>query len=190
MTNPMESMEIVESVSGLISNTKVRENIEALEAELKKHPQAEIPITHLHFGGIYARIIVIPAETLLTGAIHKHDHIDVMISGDITVSSDDGKKRMTGFNIFPGAAGKKRAGFAHEDTYWVTFHICEPMADDEYRKFLTVDTFSELQTFLLDQQTKVVIDEKEIKKAFKSRSSYRAADYALFKAGYIAGINR
>lgn len=137
-------MEIIEQVSGPICSKDVQNKIMALESEWKKHPQVDIPVIHRYSGGIYAREITIPKDTLLTGKIYKDDHMDIMISGDITVSSDEGIKRLTGFNIFEGNRGKKRAGYAHQDTRWITFHQCPEMADDAYIDYLTVDTFEAL----------------------------------------------
>jgi len=137
-------MNIIKSVSGPISTKDVQDKIMALEAEWKKLPQLDIPVTHRYSGGIYAREITIPKDTLLTGRIYKDDHMDIMISGDVTVSGDDGIKRLTGFNIFEGKRGKKRAGYTHEDTRWITFHNCPQMPDDEYLDYLTADSFEAL----------------------------------------------
>lgn len=134
----------IESVSGPIAHRDVQQKIMALEAEWKQYPQIDIPVIHRYSGGIYAREITIPKDTLLTGRIYKDDHMDVMLSGDITASGDDGIKRLTGLNIFPGKKGKKRAGYAHEDTQWITFHKCPQMNDDEYLDYLTVESFEDL----------------------------------------------
>ncbi len=140
-------MIIIETVSGPIANRDVQQKIMALEAEWAKLPQLDIPVTHRYNGGIYAREITIPKGTLLTGRIYKDDHLDVMISGDVTVSGDDGIKRLKGYNIFQGKRGKKRAGYAHEDTTWLTFHNCPQMNDDAYLDYLTVETFEALDNY-------------------------------------------
>ena len=136
---------MINEVSGPINSAAVREKILELEGHLAKFPQVDLPVTHFNSGGLYARLIVIPKDILLTGAIYKDAHFDVMISGDITVSSDEGKKRLTGFNVMESKAGKKRAGYAHEDTVWMTFHLCEVMPEDDYVQYLTVDKFEELE---------------------------------------------
>jgi len=142
---------LIDGVSGVMSLQSTRENIERLEREFMKHPQVEIPVTHQHTGGIYAREITIPAGTILTGRIYKEDHFDVMISGDITVSGDDGKKRMQGFHVFKGTRGKKRAGYAHEDTRWITFCSSPEMPEEDYLDYHTVMSFAELK--LTDETT-------------------------------------
>lgn len=136
-----------------VSTTNVeknRESIQTLEHEMLKQPQVEFDVKHRFHGGMYAREILIPKGTLLTGRIHKFDHFDVMISGDITVSTDDGEvKRLTGYNVFQGNTGKKRAGYAHEDTLWITFHCAEERNPEEMYEFLTCGSFEELEQFQL-----------------------------------------
>lgn len=98
-----------------------REKVEQLEALILQQEQVDLKTTHELSGGVYARSIFIPAGTVLTGAVHKKDHINVM-SGDITVSTDNGMVRLTGHHVLPTKAGMKRAGYAHADTVWTT--IC------------------------------------------------------------------
>lgn len=120
----------------------------ALESKMKEYPQLDIPIDHHFHAGMYARELTIKAGTLLTGRIHKFDHFDIMLSGDITVSTDDGQvKRLTGLNIMQGKAGKKRAGYAHVDTHWITFHSTDERHEDEMLDYLTCETFEELDAF-------------------------------------------
>jgi len=98
------------------------DKINALEREILAAPQVDLQTKNEIFAGMIARTIRIPAGTVLTGATHKTDHINILI-GDITVSTDEGMRRLTGYNVLPTKAGAKRAGFAHADTMWTT--ICK-----------------------------------------------------------------
>lgn len=82
-------------------------------------PQVHIETTHLLHGGMYARTIRIPANTMLTGALTSCDNVCI-VSGDITVTTDDGPCRLTGFNVLPAVAGARRAGITHAETHWTT----------------------------------------------------------------------
>lgn len=147
LINESLAVSLVESVSCIIADDR-REKIEHLEAEMLTHPQLEIPVEYSFAGGMYARKILIPAGTLLTGRIHKFDHFEVMISGDITVSTDSGKvERLVGGHSFSCKAGKKRAGFAHTDTVWVSFHSAEPIDPDIMYDYITCGTFDEYEEF-------------------------------------------
>jgi hypothetical protein len=125
-----------------------RENILAFEEIAKTMPQIEIPVKHHIHGGMYGREITIPKDTILTGQIYKFDHFDVMISGDVTVSTDTGEtKRLSGYNCLKGMSGKKRAGYTHEDTVWITFHPYTGANGDDIQDFITAKTFEELELF-------------------------------------------
>lgn len=125
-----------------------RQKLLDYEEVAKEMPQIDIPVIHHIHGGMYGREITIPKDTIITGQIYKFDHFDVMISGDITVSTDTGeRKRFKGYNCFKGMSGKKRAGYAHEDTIWITFHPYSGESGDDIQKLITADTFEELNIF-------------------------------------------
>jgi len=95
------------------------ESVRELETYMLSMPQVDLETSHLVHGRMYARTILIPAGTLLTGAETKCDNICVVV-GDITVTTDDGTVRLTGHHVIPARAGFKRAGIAHADTWWTT----------------------------------------------------------------------
>lgn len=106
--------------TGLLDKSR-NQKVAALEKALLQQPQLDLQTTHVLAGKVYARTIFIPAGGVLTGAEHKRDHVNVVF-GDISVTTDDGVKRLTGHHVIPTKAGMKRAGVAHADTWWTT--IC------------------------------------------------------------------
>ncbi len=96
-----------------------------LEKTMLSMEQLPLDVNHHFSKGVYAREMLIPKGTILTGKMHKHNHLNVVLYGDIEVATADGSKRITGSCIFESIAGTKRAGFAHEDTLWVTIHPTE-----------------------------------------------------------------
>jgi hypothetical protein len=105
----------LELITGMPDPARVRE----LEALLYQAPQVDLQTAHLFAGGMYARTILIPAGTMLTGALTELDNVCV-VCGDITVTTDEGAKRLTGYHVLGAAKGSKRAGLAHADTWWTT----------------------------------------------------------------------
>lgn len=97
----------------------IRSKVERLESELKKQPQFAVEVNHCVNGSIYARTGSIPADTTFIGAVHKKDHINIVI-GDVTVMTDDGPVRYTGHHVLPTKAGSKRVAYAHTQTIWTT----------------------------------------------------------------------
>jgi hypothetical protein len=182
-----EICKVISAVSGPMSEMSVRQKIETLESEWSRLPQVEIPVVHRFSGGIYAREIIIPKETFLTGKIYKDDHFDVMVYGDITVTGDEGKKRLKGFNIFPGKRGKKRAGYAHSETKWITFCASPEMDDEDYIDHLTTTSFAGLEHSLSLQD---VVPEEDIAKAFMQQGSSSSRDYRAFRLGYLTASGK
>lgn len=85
-------------------------------------PRLDCPLVHRFVPGIYAREIFMPAGTFAVGKIHLLDHMSVIL-GDVSfVSTVEGVQRVTGMETFTCKAGIKRAVYAHEDTWWTTFH--------------------------------------------------------------------
>ena len=50
------------------------------------------------------------------------------MQGDITVSTDEGMKRLIGQHVMATKAGNKRVGLAHADTIWTT--VCHTNLTD------------------------------------------------------------
>lgn len=87
-------------------------------------------VTH-HFAPIdetygcctYARQMFIPKGTLIIGKIHKHQHLNFILKGKVSVSTEFGKKYMKAPCTFISEVGLKRAVYAEEDTIWTTVHL-------------------------------------------------------------------
>ncbi|MEE9223101.1 MAG: SET domain-containing protein-lysine N-methyltransferase [Nitrosomonadaceae bacterium] len=169
---------IIGSVGGSLANIDTIEKIEALEAEWLKLPQIEIPVKEYFAAGMYAREITIPADTFLTGELYLDNHFDLMISGDITVSSNDGIKRLTGFNFMESFPGKKRAGYTHSETHWMTFNRVD-----------TYDPSNEISVKKFADLENGYVQEPEILNAFTRAYSMAGGDvsYQVFREGYLLG---
>ena len=99
-----------------------REQVIALEREIQKLPQADCPVRHYFAPGMYAREMTIPAGVVLTGAVHRHEHLCTVSKGRIMVSTDDGMKELAAPCTFISKPGTKRVGYAIEETVWTTYH--------------------------------------------------------------------
>jgi hypothetical protein len=114
-----------------------REQVDALEREVQKLPQIDCPVWHYFAPGLYARKMLIRAGTVLTGAVHRTEHL-VIVSGDIEVTTDDGVQRIADQHfVFTSKPGVKRAGFAHADTFFTTVHATNERDLDELARELT-----------------------------------------------------
>jgi hypothetical protein len=100
-----------------------RLQIEHLESHLIGLPQTEIPATHRFAPGLYMREIRVPAGTLMTGRVHRFEHVSVMVSGAMTTLVDGEMKRIEGYHPFIAPAGTKRVGYTHTEVVWLTVHL-------------------------------------------------------------------
>lgn len=109
-------------------DTHVRNMIEyvnRLEMEIRKLPQAPLPVWHHFAPGLYARQMFIQKDTILTGAVHKTEHLCI-VSGVIDVTTETGVVRIADMqHIFTSKPGAKRAGVALEDTWFTTVHATD-----------------------------------------------------------------
>lgn len=111
----------------------LRDKINHLEKKMFKFPQIEIKTTHHFAHGLYAREIFIPKGVVLTGQIHKCEHLNIISKGDISVLTEDGVKRITGHFTMASRPGTKRVGYTHEDTIWTTIHAA-PVGEHDIKK--------------------------------------------------------
>lgn len=126
------------------NNLTVRERVLAFENVLVKLPQAHIEPTHEFIDGLYRREITIKKGTLATGKIHKDDHMDVILSGEMLVVSDGGFSHIKGPCCKTSIAGQKKAGYALTDCTWVTFHPTDAKTVEEVEAELFIDEYDEL----------------------------------------------
>lgn len=128
----------------LIDQETMRDRVLALEVAIGELPQVDCPVWHYFAPGMYARCMLIPKGTVLTGAVHRTEHLCI-VSGDINVTTDDGVRRITHPHfILSSKPGTKRAGYAHCDTYWTTVHATSETDLDRLAEELTESTNAEL----------------------------------------------
>jgi len=98
----------------------VKQQIENLQTELLKMPQADIVTEHVFYPGFYERKITIPAWTVLTGAAHKTDYKIRLEKGTIAVNVGEKVTIMTAPYEFEAKAGEQRVGRVfEEEVVWV-----------------------------------------------------------------------
>lgn len=126
--------------------TQYRNHVLGLEKKMEKLDPKELDVKHLFAGDVYAREVLIPGGCTLTGKIHRYACINVVLKGSITVTTLGGVKRITGPTMFISPPGTKRAGHAHTDTTWVTFHSSEQVDPDKVEDEIIAKDFIDLDT--------------------------------------------
>ena len=82
----------------------------------------------------YAREMMIPKGTLIIGKIHRHQHLNFIAKGKVTVFTEFGQKHLEGPCTFVSEVGLKRAVYAHEDTIWTTIHLTAHVGEENLDK--------------------------------------------------------
>lgn len=132
------------------------ETVRRLESQIADLPQVDVGTQTLIHGQMAARAIFIPAGSLLTGVQTNKDNISVVF-GDVSVTTETGPVRLTGFHVLPASAGQKRVAVAHADTWWVTLHHTEKTELADVEQEMT-DEPENLQT---RRQARALADQKK-----------------------------
>lgn len=123
----------------------MREKVEQLEEMMQAYDPAILPIKHHFADGIYAREMFIPANAVLTGAVHKTNHMCILSMGRVRVATEDGPVELTAPATLIAHPGAKRAIFALEDSVWTNIHATNETDVDKIVEDLTESTAAELQ---------------------------------------------
>lgn len=98
-----------------------RERVEHLEQLLEEYPEAPCPLQHRFAPGVYVREMLIPAGVVATGAVHKTQHITIVV-GHCWLTTEQGMQEFKGYSSFLSEPGMKRAIYAVEPTIVSTVH--------------------------------------------------------------------
>ena len=99
-----------------------REQIDRLQAEMVKMPQAELKTEHFFVPGMYCRRVFRPAGTLIVGKVHKQPHFFLCASGEIIAWTEKGMKKLQAGDVVECKPGTKRVTLATQDSIGITVH--------------------------------------------------------------------
>jgi hypothetical protein len=110
--------------------------IDRCESAMDKIPLKHYfaPIHETYGCYTYAREIFIPKGTLVIGKIHRHQHLNFIMKGQVSVATEFGKKYFTAPCTFISEVGLKRAVYAEEDTIWTTVHLTQHHGEENLDK--------------------------------------------------------
>tara|TARA_R110000772_G_scaffold68875_4_gene152501 strand:- start:5031 stop:5879 length:849 start_codon:yes stop_codon:yes gene_type:complete len=96
----------------------VETKIQSLEQEFLRHPQVDCPVVHRFGPGLYIREVTLPAGALSIGHAQKTEHLNVMLTGRVSIVGENGKvKELVAPLTFVGQPGRK-VGYIHETVIW------------------------------------------------------------------------
>lgn len=86
-------------------------------------PQVQMEPRHYFADGMYGRVLPIPADTVVVGKIHRHEHLVALIKGEATINTDRGMERIRAPHVWISKPGAKRALVTHTDCEFMTTHL-------------------------------------------------------------------
>lgn len=95
---------------------KMLDCLRDLDAAMRVLAQTTISIDHLIHGGMYARTVHVPADTIISGAVLSRATV-LVLYGDVTVFTGTKAVRLIGFHVLPGSAGRKQLFRTHAETH-------------------------------------------------------------------------
>lgn len=112
--------------------------IDKLEATLiREFPKIECPLDHVFTPGLYTRVILMKAGSLITSKIHKTEHPFVVLKGKVSVwTKEAGAVTIEAPFLGVTQPGTKRVLYIHEDTIWATFHPTELKTVEEIEEVI------------------------------------------------------
>ena len=133
--------------------------IDRLQAEMVKMPQAELQTEHYFSEGMYCRKVIRPAGTVIVGKIHKKPHFFLCAKGEIIAWTESGMRTLRAGDIVESKPGTKRVTYATEDSIGITFHKTDNTDLDEIEAELIepddtalFDSSNNLKQFVIEAQ--------------------------------------
>lgn len=135
-----------------------RETVLRFEGALRPFPQVDCPLRHTFAPGMYAREILLPADTFIVGKIHKHAHLNIVTRGRCIVVTEFGTREIdatAGPITFTSDAGTKRALYVQEETVWTTIHAVHSTDLAEIEREIIAPNYPELDEFMARELEKL-----------------------------------
>lgn len=136
----------------LPSDLPTREKVNFAEKLMKQLPQRELKVEHHFSFGVYARILYIPADTILVGKLHKYPQINLIRQGELSVLVGDKIKRLKAPFVIASPAGTKRIAQVHKDTIWVTIHSTHLKDIDQIENYFIAQDDKDYLDFVRQKQ--------------------------------------
>jgi quercetin dioxygenase-like cupin family protein len=141
-----------EIIDQLTANVPNREQIDNLQVELSKLPQAEDMVTdHFFADGMYSRRVFRKAGTLIVGKVHLKDHFFICTKGEIIAWTENGMKKLSAGDIIECKRGTKRVTLATMDSIGTTVHRTDKTNLDE----IEAELIEPDETALFDSSNKL-----------------------------------
>jgi hypothetical protein len=144
--------------------TKAPPTLENLESYLQGLPQIAADCVHAFAPGIYIRQVTLQAGTFAMGHRHRKAHLNVMLSGRMTMFNDDGTRSELVAPVVCVAQPGRKVAYVHERTVWLNIYAT------------TETDVEKLEAELLDKSENYL----DLERGFQQSRDADRADFAQF----------
>ena len=130
--------------------TKLHEQLEDEGGIVGEELHKLNPTKHTFAGGCYVREIYNPANLLLVTKIHKVDHPYFLMSGKMSILTEDGIIEIEAPHHGVTKAGTKRVIYTHEPCTFVTVHATNKTTPEEVEEEVIAKSFND-EAICLDE---------------------------------------
>ena len=123
-----ENTELLAYILGDLQQEPYIEAALGLQEQLEKGIEsgdmqsAEINVVDYFAPGVYMRQMNAKAGTLMVSKMHRTEHRNILLTGSLTVATENGIELLTAPLVIKSMPGTKRIGYFHEDSSWITVH--------------------------------------------------------------------
>jgi hypothetical protein len=135
--------------TGIKTADGLRDSIFELEDLVVEHlPPTELEWVHRFTPGMYSREMIVPAGTMITGSIHKTEHISVFLEGEMYIPDTAvGSAIIRAPIVEICQPGAKRVGVTIKPVRWITFHPTDLMTVEECEEAFFTNEPTEVPRF-------------------------------------------
>lgn len=104
----------------------------------------DCPVVHRFTPGCYLREIFMPKGTRIIGKIHATEHFNIILKGQVTVLTAEGREDFEAPCTFVSKAGVQKMVIIHEDCTWQTVHVTKETDLAKIEKEVVVEGYDQL----------------------------------------------
>ena len=118
-----ENTGLLAQILGGIQNKSYIDTVRDVQQQIQDNAELiDVPVEHHFAPGVYMRQMNAKAGTLVVSKMHRTEHMNILLSGSLTVATENGIELLKAPVVLKSMPGTKRIGYFHEDSTWITVH--------------------------------------------------------------------
>ena len=118
-----ENTGLLAQILGDIQNKSYIDTVRDVQQQIQDNAELiDVPVEHHFAPGVYMRQMNAKAGTVVVSKMHRTEHMNILLSGSLTVATENGIELLKAPVVLKSMPGTKRIGYFHEDSTWITVH--------------------------------------------------------------------